>query len=728
MELDPEKQVFVEAVMAPLGDDPALRELLAVALGNADTFPTREGDDVSSSTERMLQTKKSFKLRNRIVLAFSLLLAGAAIWSSVAGPPAWRSLNEIFLANRMMGLLSSMCCSYRTVPDFPYLGKKPSSRDDHQLTKAILARMSPAEGELLFGGCSKQDPADRWKEVWEAYPADPGHYLAYALSYRKEHSSWPPEFVETGERLDPGNGWFRLLAGADRARASVGVSEPGRFTKEQRLVAREKGAEMQRPPAPEKAVKEIIDPGALAESMRMLNEASAMDHFDDHRASLNAVRHGATPPVTDLATYSEGSCAVWGQPEDSLTDWTLLVSYRDVFALTLADAGKRGDREKLGEIQDAVIRLSGKLLGASSSVTPRLVVKTMVSVPSKSLGQAWTDAGEPEKGKEFEAVAWNLNLKSIPTSKSPDDALDEYRGSGALAELFLGNRGPGSRPVAEEEVRGGRLAEYSLYERFMLHVAAMLLAVTMFYLMVSAVISRRKFGLLPDRLAGLLTIGDHVRIFLWGVLVPAGIYALATRTEWLSPRGFTLGEDRFFIWLIQAATFAALVILWTIQASRRCLAKRGRILVLGWPGSNPGIWLTALAVTGMMAGPRLLEAMPDETFFKKALWAALGAMAALPWLWIVVLASGQVASAERSLHRATLVRTIAPFIAAAMALLAVSIPAVYAAERHWVSHMDFDALRPQTNIFFPRTELEHADWVGGEIRKSLDDLAILPAD
>jgi hypothetical protein len=502
-----------------------------------------------------------------------------------------------------------------------------------------------------------------------------------------------------------------------------------RFTKEERKRAHAEGRLLQRPaPGSGKPEQEIIDRVAWEEGLRLLREGLAMPRWDDYRRSLSGARFDASPRIGDLAMHDAVSISVWRRPEVwSAQDWMLLRAYVDALGIAAQDAAKRGDREILDHLHELAISLGEALNGMSSSVLSRLLVRAVVTAPSKALAEAWIDLGEPEKGKEFESVVWRLDWKSSPRPMAPVDALDEYRGSGALAEMSMATKGPGSKPVTEPEIRGGRLAEYALYERFVLHVVAVLLLLSMVFLTWFTLRSRKKFGALPARLADLLRWQDHAWILAWGVLLPVAIYVLATRVPWLAPRDFALSADRFIMWLIQASTLVALVILWTIQAACWRLGKRGGILAMGWTGVNPGAWLALMALTGMIAGPRLLAATPDaSSVMWKMLCASLGLIGGLPWLWIIVLATGQIGSEVRGLHRSVLTRVMLPFVALALALTAIPIPWIYAEEKHWVSQMDFEALKSETNMFFPRTELEYGEWIGGEVRRGLNELKLIP--
>lgn len=736
MEFDPEQQAFVEAVIAPFPNEVVAKDQLEQALAVATTYPTREVDDIATATARMRSTGCGFKTRNMLVLGFSLLIAVATSWAAVAGPPAWKSLHDIVLANGMERVISSMCCGYRTVPGFlpTRLYELGDDRGEDLYAKSILAKVTPENGRILFGDVSCLDPVDRWRSVWLEHPEDPAHFFAYALVHFKVHSTWPDDFVETGERLDPGNGWFRLLAGAMKLKAAVGVSEeedPGRrFTKEERMQAGADGRQLKRREKEAKQEKEIIDQAAWEDGARLLRESLAMPKLDDYRRSLASLRFDAAPEIKDLATHGAASLSVWRRPEIlSAQDWLPLRSCSEAISIAIRDAGKCGDRQRLGELHELSVLLGDSLNGSASSLLSHLVAKAVITGPNKALAAAWADLGAPERGNEFESVMRKLDWKSTPRPKPPVDALDEYRGSGSLAQSYLGSKGPGSKPVSEAEIRGGRLAEYALYERLMLHVAAALLFLSIIFLTSSIFRSGRKFGALPSRLAGLLRWQDHAWILAWGVLLPMATYILATRTPWLAPREFALSQDRFFMWLIQASTMVALVILWTIQAACWRLRKRGGVLALGWPGVNPGAWFALTALTGMILGPRLLAATPDAgSIMWIVLWAILGLIGGLPWLWIIVLATGQIASEGRKLHRSVLTRVLLPFAALALALTALSIPRIYAEEKHWVSKMDFDAFKEQTNMFFPRTELEYADWIGLEVERGLNELRLIPRD
>jgi len=385
MEFDSGHREFVDAVMAPLQEDAGAREELEHALGVASTYPIQGGDDIATATARMRETGRAFKTRSMPVLGFSFLIAVAASWAAVAGPPAWKSLHGIALANGMERVISSVCCGYRTVPGFlpTRLYEWGDDRGEDLYAKSILAKVTPENGRILFGDVSRRDPVERWKSVWLEHPEDPAHFFAYALVHFKVHSAWPDDFVETGESLDPGNGWFRLLAAAVKLKAAVGVPEekdPGRrFTKEERMQARADGRQLKRREKEEKQEKEIIDQAAWDEGVRLLRESLAMPGLDDYRRSLASLRFAAAPEIKDLATHGAASLSVWRRPEIlSAQDWLPLRSCSEAISIAIRDAGKRGQRQRLGELHELVVLLGDSLNGSASSLLSHLVANAVI--------------------------------------------------------------------------------------------------------------------------------------------------------------------------------------------------------------------------------------------------------------------------------------------------------------------------------------------------------------
>lgn len=79
------------------------------------------------------------------------------------------------------------------------------------IRERMLSRVSEEEGEILFGDLTAKKTEDRWKALAEREPTNPGRYADAALGYLKSNGKLPADFVEKGDQLDLGNGWYAAL-------------------------------------------------------------------------------------------------------------------------------------------------------------------------------------------------------------------------------------------------------------------------------------------------------------------------------------------------------------------------------------------------------------------------------------------------------------------------------------------------------------------------------------
>jgi hypothetical protein len=724
MELDPERQAFVDAVMKPLGDDGARRELLEKAVALAETLPPpANGDRIRRATDRMESTARRFPLRHRIGLAAVTAVVLVVPWLTVAGPAARESLAAIWTGNLTTAVTSTACCSRPEVPTLPGI---TDDEQDHRFIRHIEKQVSPPGLALLAGDFLQESPSAQWKPLWDSHPRDPWHYFAYAISFQREHKRWPERFVETGEELDPGNGWFRLMRGASRMEAAIGFPPPPRITSAEKLAARAKGLPPPKAPYVEKPARVVVDPKAFQEGWDDLATALAMPRLDDYTERLNAIRLDAFPAAVDYPDLCSYQVLSYGQPEDFWSGWGDLKRYAEAFGFAADQAAKAGDKEKLLELGRLHSRIVRSMCRGSSGVFPGMIARHMAQNGGLGLSKAWSELGDAAEAKRYQTLADQLSTKLHPDPQAPPDALTERRGShlvNSATSFRSSGSNPVSRPVTEPELRGGRLAEYAMYERLMMHAVAVLLTLALAFLLFVPWRSRRDLGLLPSRLAGLLDRRDHAWIALLGVLLPAGLYVFSTRVPWMEPREFSLSGDRFYLWLAQAAALVVAVVLGTLQAARWRLGRRGTVLALGWVGVDPGRVLFPVTLA-LIPIASVLSKLADSWNQSDPLAAVLiASLLAFPLLWLAMLARGCFHSAsERTLHRATLMVAARPFVAAAMLATAFAIPAIHREEKHWTAQADFDVLKSGHTVFVPRFEVEYGRWIAQETLRRLDEM------
>jgi hypothetical protein len=724
MEMDAERQAFVDAAIKPLGDDEARRDLLEKAVALAETLPAPVGrDGIRRATERMARTSRRFPLHQRLGRATVTAVAMVVPWLTVAGPAARESLAGIWTANLTTAVTSTACCSRSEVGTLPGI---PEAERDHRFIRHVEKQVPPADLALLAGDFLQKSPSARWKPVWDALPRDPWHYHAYALAFRSEHKRWPERFVETGEELDPGNGWFRLMRGASRMEAAIGPAPPPRITKAEKLAARAKGLPPPKVPAiTGKPPRVVLDAKAFQEGWDDLAAALEMRRMEDYRSRLDAIRLEAYPDPIDYPDLSSYPVLYVGSPEFYGSGWMELNRYAEAFQFAADQAAKAADRERLLEIGRLHSRTVRASCHGSYGLFPGLIARRLAKEGALGLSKAWADLGEPAVSGRYRTLADHLDVKINPDPQAPPDALTEHRGSN-LANAATGFRergSPDSPPVAEPELRGGRLAEYAMYERLMMHSVALLLTLALAFLLLVPWRSRKELGLLPERLAGLLERRDHGWIGLFGVLLPVGLYVFSTRVPWMEPREFSLSGNRFLLWITQALALVVAIVLGTLQATRWRLGRRGSVLALGWVGVDPGrlFYPVALALIPIAS---VLSQLAESWNQPDSLAAALVAsLLVFPLLWVAMLALGCFRHApDRTLHRATLMVAARPFVALATVASVFAISALHREEKHWTARADFDAMKSGHSVFVPRFEIEYGQWIARETLRRLDEM------
>ncbi|MCW1926086.1 hypothetical protein OKA05_26235 [Luteolibacter arcticus] len=728
MELEPDQRTFVDAVMRPLGDDPSRRETLEGAVALASTWPSAAtGDDALTAADRMNRTSRGFLARHRILSAALLATWFVVAWFAIAGPGARGSLSDIWEVNEIANSVSSLCCSHAGVPRLPKLLFLRANYDDKSFAKQIGSKVSPAQLHLLIGEPTELDPVVKWKRVWERHPRDPAHYYAYALAHRKELGNWPENFVETGEELDPGNGWFRLLAGASEVKSAVGEPPPPpRITRAERLAAREKGLPPPSTPKPSKPQRQVIDPAGFQKGWRLLEEALSMPRWDDYGKRLDSIRLAAVPPPDDFAAWSRGIYFSILQPEDTAANWVELKSYHEGFGLAATGASKAADSERLASLDDLLRRFVRRLGTVSrTQLIDSLMVRATALSGGRAMEKTWSEIGDPSKAKRWKDFTGAIDPKLKPDPTPAPDALSKNLGSNFVVQgmaFSSSRRSPDSAKVSETDLRGGRLAEYAVYERLMMHGMAVLLLLALGFLFIASFIQRKEVGLLDARIAGLLDHRDRLAILTVGVILPAIVYLFSTRMPWLGFRDESISEIGFMLWIAQSVAFAVSVLLGTLQVARQRLGRRGALLALGWVGPDPGrlCFPAALAIMPLASiVPRVMGPWPDALAMAAVM---LGCLLGFPLIWLIIQAVGCFNGPQaRKLHRSVLMSAAHPFIAIAIILPCLAILWVHAEEKAWTREIRFESLA-DTSFFGSRLEREYGDWIVRQILMKLDAL------
>jgi hypothetical protein len=477
------------------------------------------------------------------------------------------------------------------------------------------------------------------------------------------------------------------------------------------------------PVTPPKPARVVLKPALFAEGHAMLEQALAMPRWDDYFVRLEGIRFAVTPVAEGFADHAAGHVLAVCQPEDWTAGWMELRGYNDAFTFAAAQAAKDGDRERLDHLGKLLGQTGLRLADMPADYLSRLIARNLQINGSRAVAKAWDDLNEREKARPFEDVVRDLDPKRHPPPALPPDALDEHRGSGFVLRTYKGMREPYSSAVTEAQLRGGRLAEYAMYERFIVHAGMAFLFLSITVLGIAMCRDRKLLGHLPARLTDLLSPSDRLLILGVGFLLPVTVYLFSTHLEWLAPCDTGLSAQRFILWLLQVVSLGIAVILLTLHTARRRLGRRGALLAMELRGGGPMLWMGTLAVGMMLVAPVMPRVMNSRDYVMMLCWLIAGFLAGMPLLWLLNLAVYQFAgSPARRLHRALLLRLLLWPLALLMGLGAAAMPVLRSGERYWVARLDYEKLAPGINVSAPRPEQEHAEGINAETRKALESL------
>jgi hypothetical protein len=247
----PHDEAFLEAALSTVAlpsDKARCRHVLEDALGHTATLvPPPQGDALETVTLRLQRTAHRPPRRKTLRL---VLMAGAvlaALWPGLVSRDVMTSANAT-------GISFVPWDGFQTPPA-------------RLLEAGIAPRLSPEARLTLFGDISRETATDRWEGAWRAHPEDPVLFNRYAFAVLTAEGTLPDDFLATGAKIDPGNGWYRFFDAAVTWHITQTTSKPS-------------------------------DP------MPAFLEAMAMPRFESHRDEFLRRQIAVLPPARDYGELS----------------------------------------------------------------------------------------------------------------------------------------------------------------------------------------------------------------------------------------------------------------------------------------------------------------------------------------------------------------------------------------------------------------------------------------
>ncbi|MEI7956593.1 MAG: hypothetical protein WCJ66_15620 [Verrucomicrobiota bacterium] len=595
-----------------------------------------------------------------------------ARWEVVAARKQRRSLWEWALALALVWLSVPVLLHavaeglhYRQVlrGDESSIGGRMSEPDAFRPHADMLAGLSEKEKFRLFGDLSKPTKTEQIRALWDSASDDPGCFAAYAINYRGDHGEYPPDFLATARRLDPGNAWFTYLAAGELASQAV-------KSEIQTSQARRAG---------ELRSWKITDEAKLDEALALLRVANQQASCVNRKTEFVAAR---------MPSFRQ---------DDQLARWELLVyligdinSESNLRHLNEAIAAKAwlvggsGDASQFKPLltdADQFLQRVGAM--ENPSIIHALVHKSNAFQLTQYLQSAAEKLGLDEDAARLGKIKQRFDQWRA-TKKGNGNGTDAIRMHSGLyiqpGIFYMHNLAKNPPPLADEDLQPGRMIDHLLAARacslvLWLLLGLALLAVALYrFCLPQAVLG------LAQHMNALLMPVDWAWIFGAGLLLPFGYVTALTR---LTPLGGQAWGLKALYGMLPAADFLAMGLLLLVVPALIARWRLGRrAAALGvCPGPARLSWLAVAA--GLAFVPLFgLMTPPFESIEARVVWRAI----LLVPLLLVIFSSmirALAVSFSRQLSRAAVALTLIPAYASAMLLLVASMPVYQVAQASW---------------------------------------------
>ncbi len=564
----------------------------------------------------------------------------------------------------------------------------------------LLIGLSEKEKFRLFGDLTKPTKSEQLQALWESAADDPSCFAAYATNYRGDHGKYPPDFLATARRLDPGNAWFTYLAAGELASQAV-------KSEIQTSQARRAG---------ELRSWKITDEAKLEEALALLRVANQEKSCVNRKTEFVAARMPSFRQDDQLARWELLGYLI----EDFSADVISLRNLHEAIAAKAWLIGGSGDASQfkplLADADGFLQRVGGM---ERPSIIHALVHKSNAFQLTRYLQAAAEKLGLDEDAARLGKIKQRFDqwtaAKKGSDSGSRADVLRMHSGLSIQPGIFyLHNLAMNPPPLADEDLQPGRMIDHLLVARagslvLLVLLGLALLAVALYRFCLPQAVLR-----LAQHMNALLMPVDWAWIFGAGLLLPFGYVTALTR---LTPLGGQAWGLKALYGMLPAADFLAMGLLLLVVpalVARWRLGRRAAALGV-CPGPALLSWLAV--VSGLAFVPLFgLMAPPFESIEARAVWRVILLVPLLLVIFSIVVRALAV-SFSRQLSRAAVALTLIPAYACAMLLLVASMPVYQAAQASWQKREKMSEVMANGSF---RWENEVADEILKEVRELLE--------
>lgn len=555
----------------------------------------------------------------------------------------------------------------------PSGGTETEEKSLHRLSR----HLSPDDRLILHGDRSKTTPSERLEALWRRYPDQPAYFADYAIAYAMEHKQPPPDFLEIGARIDPGNAWFPLYAAALTAADVV------------ELIPQTPREKKDRSPK----TWEILDEARMNEALALMEQGYRMLRFESYQRKRLQQQIELLPPATSPLSAFMRTSFVAGKSTSSLAfrDLSDAISAK---AEILANEGKREAFQTL--LANTYSVLEWKLEDESSLVDV-LVVQASITRSISNLKDAAIRLDLEKEAAALQTLQNRLDSDKTERDTRKAQNSESYsivNHSGLLAAFtlpMLGQQVRNAPPLDPDRLEPSRRTDHALFGQFAVTGIGILLMVSSLLCM----LYRFRHGLVTRFLAAragrLLSPRDWAWIGGIGCVLPVlsypGIYHLTP----LGGIGWSYQFSRFGIPAIQVNVWAFLTIAAPLVAIRWRLKRRLIGFHLNLPNLTPSwVILAATACALPIAGIGYVTHSPNVE-----IGAACVVLSISQVWWMALMTKALLGKNTHAMGRQAISHVLVPTYLFSLCLIAGLQPIYRIQVRHWVARDNLMAVTPE---------------------------------
>ena len=388
------------------------------------------------------------------------------------------------------------------------------------LQSSYFSDHNEADLLLLFGDYKRATESDRLKGAWESEPDNPGLYIEYLNVYVGDFESYPTDMLTVAERIDPENALFPTLQLAEMADACTKKVD---------------SAESESTPS--------ISP--------VLRKHYAITDMTKHQAAMDLFYTIVKMPRLEshtLALHKRRLPLIQRDEQDWLTRWmplgylyTLTVHslrYQKVINLIRAEA-YRCEREKDAEALKRLIPAWQAFCRMQHTdiltLVDGIVLRACIESPCEDFAAAAKACGLEEVESGFVALRKQRDAENEARYNVPDEiSFSADKEASILSQLSMdvvAKQVNDRNKLPAPNFGPDRRADHAFFNGLVAALACLMLVLSAMVVWLRTFRRDHLLRILGRRLSATFATRDWVAVFIYGVLLPIGIYWLVNGTD-----------------------------------------------------------------------------------------------------------------------------------------------------------------------------------------------------